>query len=148
LASSIYGPSFISLESALSYHGWLPEAVYTITSASIKRAKEFKTPVGIFSYKRVPVENFYTGVNRIETSKSVFFIATPWRAFADFIYTTRRSWKEIFDLELDLRIDMRTIMGSDMKMLELLSRSYPSCRVRAELKKFMKQIMKSAKVNT
>ena len=32
LAQRIYGPSYISLESALSHHGWIPEAVYAVTS--------------------------------------------------------------------------------------------------------------------
>src|SRR3989338_8200638 len=39
LAQMMYGPSYISFESALSYHGWIPEAVYTVTSAAMKRSK-------------------------------------------------------------------------------------------------------------
>ncbi|MEA3342315.1 MAG: hypothetical protein U9R15_20305, partial [Chloroflexota bacterium] len=50
LAQHVYGPSYISLETALSYHGWIPEAVYACTSASHNNAKEFRTPLGIFSY--------------------------------------------------------------------------------------------------
>src|SRR5689334_8528842 len=40
LAHYIYAPSYISLESALSYHKLIPEAVYTTTSVCIKRSKE------------------------------------------------------------------------------------------------------------
>ena len=59
LALLIYGPSFVSLESALSYHGWIPESVYTTTCVSTKRAKAFETPIGVFRYKRVPEDQFY-----------------------------------------------------------------------------------------
>ena len=41
LAQFIYGPSYINLESALSYHGLIPEAVHSITSVSIYRNKSF-----------------------------------------------------------------------------------------------------------
>lgn len=142
LALPIYGPSFVSLESALSYHGWIPEAVYTTTCVSTKRAKEFNTPFGIFSYKRVPEEHFYSGVDRIETQKGVFFIATPWRALADFIYTRRKSWKNLIEFEADLRIDRETVINSEKKMLKLLVKCYPSPRVRENLNKFLKEITK------
>lgn len=157
LASLIYGPSFASLESALSHYGWIPERVFTNTCVSIKRAKEFKTPFGVFTYKRVPEEQFYTGVNRIETKNTVFFVATPWRAIADFIYTRRKSWKhECFTRECwknleelggDLRIDRETFLNSDREMLKLLAESYPSYRVRKILKKFLKEMTKILKVH-
>ncbi|HBS47819.1 TPA: hypothetical protein DEO28_01670 [Candidatus Dependentiae bacterium] len=147
LALLIYGPSFVSLESALSYHGWIPEAVYTTTCVTTKRAKEFKTPYGIFSYEHIPSEIFYTGVNRIESKNGVFFIASPWRAVADFIYTTRRSWKNISELEVDLRIDKEDLINSDKEMLKLLAVKYPSRIVRENLKRFLKEIVKILKVN-
>ncbi len=155
LASLIYGPSFASLESALSHYGWIPEGVYTTTCVSIKRAKEFKTSFGVFSYRRVPEEQFYTGVNRIETKNTVFFVATPWRAIADLIYTrrkfckhecsTRECWKNLEELEADLRIDRETFLNSDKEMLKLLTESYPSYRVREILKRFLKEIKKVLK---
>jgi len=56
LAEAIYGPSYLSFEFALSYHGLIPEAVYQYTSATFekKRTKLFETPFGVFSYRDVP----------------------------------------------------------------------------------------------
>ncbi len=142
LALFIYEPSIISLESALAYHNWIPEAVYTTTCVSPKRAQEFKTPIGIFSYKHIPEEEFYVGVSRIPRKNTVFFIADPWRALADFIYVNRKSWENITQLEADLRIDIDTIIGSDKELLKLLSESYPSPRVRKVLKNFLIEISK------
>lgn len=142
LSLLVYGPSFISLESALSYHGWIPESVYAITSVSTKRAREFKTPVGLFNYKHVPAEGFYVGVERITTNDESIFVASPWRALADLIYVRRKSWESIIDIEEDLRIDNETILGSDRKSLKLLAEKYSSRRVRESLKMFLKEIEK------
>ena len=64
LAASIYGPSYLSFEYALAHHGLIPEAVHQYTSASFdkKRAKQFETPFGVFSYRDIPEEAFPYGV--------------------------------------------------------------------------------------
>jgi len=142
LALIIYGPSFVSLESALSYHSWIPEAVYATTSVTAKRAREFDTPVGVFSYSRVPAECFYVGVDRIATKGGAIFVATPWRALADFMYVKRKAWKNIIQLSEDLRIDKDMLIVSDKSQLELLVECYPSRRVRDSLKRFLKEIVK------
>lgn len=138
LALFVYAPSVISLESALSYHGWIPEAVYATTCVTPKRAQEFKTPVGIFSYKHVPEDDFYLGVSRVVTkSGAIVFIADPWRALADLMYNRRKSWKDLEHLESDLRIDVDTLKNSDKKLLRLLIKKYPSTRVRDGLKRLL-----------
>lgn len=50
VAQLIYGPSYISLESALSAHGWIPEGVRDIVSVTSRLPKDFDTPIGHFSY--------------------------------------------------------------------------------------------------
>lgn len=142
LALLMYEPSIISLESALSYHGWIPEGVYTTTCVSPKRAQEFKTPLGVFSYKRVPDQGFYLGVERIATTTGTIMVADPWRALADFMYTRHKSWNTLEELEADLRIDPETLMASDTQLLEKLRENYPSPRVRRGLKKFLREITK------
>ena len=62
LAQRIYGPSYISLESALSCHGWIPEAVYAVTSVSLDRSREYDTPLGHFSFTRVPQKPSTSGL--------------------------------------------------------------------------------------
>ena len=55
IAGLIYGPSYISLESALSYHGWIPEDVPVINSTCSKRTKKIETPIGFFVYYKIRV---------------------------------------------------------------------------------------------
>ena len=140
LSLHIYQPSYVSLESALSYHGWIPEAVYTTTCVSSKRAQEFTTPLGMFSYKRIPEQGFYMGVERVATAAGVFLIADPWKALADFMYTRKKSWSSLKALEADLRIDTSTAMSSDITLLKTLSERYPSPRVRRQLILFLLEI--------
>ena len=66
VAQALAPGSYISFETALAYHGWIPEAVYACTCVSYRNAKEFETPLGIFSYKRVPQRTFYCGVERCD----------------------------------------------------------------------------------
>ncbi len=146
LALHMYQPSIISMESALSYHGWIPEAVYITTCATPKRAQEFKTPLGVFSYKHVPAPGFYAGVSRIETATDVMLIADPWRALADLMYTKRISWSSVHNLEVDMRIDHHVILNSDQVLLKSLSQNYPSPRVCAGLTKLLQDLEKNKRI--
>lgn len=92
VAPLLYGPSHISFESALSHHGWIHEAVYTTTSATFKRKKDFLTPIGGFSYRYVPVDNFDLGVRLVENKDNSYFLADPFRALADIFYAHDSEW--------------------------------------------------------
>jgi predicted transcriptional regulator of viral defense system len=126
IAQRIYGPSYISFESALSYHGWIPEAVYTVTSASLGKAQDFSTPLGHFSYTRIPVRTFYEGVERVEAGA---FIARPFKALLDYIYTRKMDWVGVDPVVKSLRVDhelLRKITRSDLKRFRSV---YPARRV-------------------
>jgi len=118
LAQAICGPSYVSLESALSYHGWIPESVPTITSVCLNRSKEFSTPMGVFSYSRLPKFN-YIGVERISSGKTLFLMAEPSRALIDMVAIYRKDWRGIDPLASSLRIEQ-----GDLKKLnkEILTR--------------------------
>ena len=105
IAQFIYGPSYISLESALSHHGLIPEAVYMTTSVSILRNKLFKNVLGHFSYDRLPTENFFIGVDYIEQGDNQFFLASPWKALLDYIYCRKENWCDFSPIEKSLRIE-------------------------------------------
>lgn len=109
LAQHIYAPSYISLESALSFHRLIPEAVYTTTSVTIKRAKTFNTPMGQFSYLHLPLVNFYSQVELIQNETEKFFMAKPWKAICDYVYCYRKNWTDITPLAQSLRIDLNDL---------------------------------------
>lgn len=69
LASRIVTHSYVSLESALSFHGWIPERTFTVTSIiTNSRKQNFQTPLGDFVYYNIPVKEhgFLIAVTRVK----------------------------------------------------------------------------------
>ncbi len=128
LAQKIYSPSYVSLESALSFHGLIPEAVYAVTSASLNRSKTFKTPVGQFVFSQVPQGIFYLGVERIKKDKTVYLMASPAKALADYICKNQPPWTRITDLLESLRIERRDLQIHKSEIGELI-KNYKSKQV-------------------
>lgn len=126
LADRIYGPSYISFYSALSYHGWIPEAVYTVTSACVKRSRTFSTPLGVFSYLRVPANYALFDVRRNSLNSEFFYVASPWKALMDFIYVYKKDWTGIEPLVNNLRIEKEYLKNVSFDYLEELAGKYNS----------------------
>lgn len=85
IANRIYGPSYVSLESALSYYQLIPEAVYGITSVSTRRTYSFSTLLGEFFYKSIKPTKFF-GYKILAFDSKAFKIATMEKAVLDFFY--------------------------------------------------------------
>lgn len=126
LSGLIYGPSYVSLEAALSVHGLIPERVDEITCMTSKRAKLFRTPVGRFSYTPISEEVFPLGV-RLESGKGgSWFLAEPEKALCDRIaqVPSLQAMREIpAFLEEDLRLEMASLGNFRLELvLEIASR--------------------------
>jgi predicted transcriptional regulator of viral defense system len=65
VAAMLHAPSHISLESALAYHGLIPEAVYQVSGVTVGRSREFSTPLGVFDFRRVPARAPRAGVESV-----------------------------------------------------------------------------------
>ena len=128
LANKIYGPSYVSFESALSYHGLIPEAVYSVVSASAKRACEFNTLCGVFAYSQIPIRVFYEGVERIEKNGFIFLIASPLKAITDYVYTNKLNWVGIQPLIESLRIEKEDLKF-ELKEINELKAGYSTARI-------------------
>lgn len=140
IAQSIYGPSYISLESALSYHGWIPERVCVTSSASAKRSRNFETPLGIFSYTEIRAKPFLTAVSRVANAEGNFLIASPWRAIADYVYANKKSWHTLDPLIKSLRIDEESFKETTREELENIGKAFKSRRVRRFVKGIIKEL--------
>jgi hypothetical protein len=113
IASALHSPSHVSLESALSYHGLIPEAVYQVSSVTSFRSRSFRTPVGVFTFSRVPASRPRAGVRATQIqAKNWVFIATPLRAIADSVYLDNQvSWERngLSFLTESLRIELENL---------------------------------------
>ena len=85
VANKIYGPSYVSLEFALSYHGVIPETVYEITSVTTKATRRFEALDKIFSYRKIK-KAAYAGYEIQKQQGLSFYIADAEKAFVDTNY--------------------------------------------------------------
>lgn len=97
VANKIYAPSYISLEKAMKYYGLIPEEVFQITSVGTKKATEFETPIGNFSYRHISPKLFW-GYKLVKINNSKFLIAEPEKAILDYLYLHPRL-KTVDDFE-------------------------------------------------
>ena len=131
----------MSLESALSFYGMIPERVHSTRSVTLKRTKQFSTSIGIFDYVTIPANYFNIGIRQeFINNKYAFLIATPEKAICDMIITTPglrlQSVKAMQKyLEEDLRIDFSNIESYDM---EIIKKSIATGRKKTELRQLYK----------
>lgn len=89
IANHIYGPSYISMETALSHYNLIPERVYAVTSMTIKPSKDFVTSIGLYSYSYLPLPYYAFGIkNAILQENQSVIMASPEKALTDKIGTT------------------------------------------------------------
>ena len=123
IANHLYGPSYVSFETALAFYGLIPEKVYAVRSAIFKRAKQFENAVGRFEYITVPQDYYSIGISH-QTIENEYtcLLATPGKALCDTILATPnlrlQSAKAMqVYLEEDLRIDFSVLQSVDMEII-------------------------------
>lgn len=134
LAGSIYGPSYISFECALSYYGLIPERVTTVTSATFdkKKKKQYDTDFGVFTYRDVPAKAYPVDILLKEERDYSYQIASPEKALCDKLYTLpplsnySNLEKMLFN---DLRIDNEGFKNLNASKIYKLSNLYNSTNV-------------------
>ena len=127
LAPLIYGPSYVSLESALSWHGLIPERVDEVTSITCKRGKLYRTPLGRFSYSPINESAYSYGVGLHATDGGSFFLAEPEKALCDRIVRVRRvrAQRDIPELlEDDLRVDLDAVVLMRVPVVREVAQRY------------------------
>lgn len=119
IANSLYFPSYISMEWALQFYGLIMDRVNAITSVTLLRSKDFKTPYGLFSYKHLTKKRYPFGyVTNIIKAGDSFFIARPEKALIDYVNIKAKDLvvktdEDIQDfLESDLRLDVSEFLRS------------------------------------
>lgn len=86
VAGKIYRPSYISLHTALSFYGMIPESVVQITSVSSLKTASFVNDFGEFSYRSVKEELMFGYVPQALSGGQSFLLATPEKALLDLLY--------------------------------------------------------------
>lgn len=89
ISNTIYEPSYVSLQSALSYHHYIPEAAFHVTAVSTNKTKTFETPRGTYLYQTIQPAAFL-GYELIKNEEMTVKIASPEKALVDLIYLNKK----------------------------------------------------------
>jgi predicted transcriptional regulator of viral defense system len=137
IANHLYGPSYVSFETALAFYGIIPEKVFAVRSATFKRAKRFENAVGRFEYITVPPDCYSVGISQQTVDNEyTYLLASPEKALCDTILATPnlrlQSVKAMQTyLEEDLRVDFSVLKSVDT---EIIRRCKEVGRKKEELK--------------
>lgn len=135
LAGSIYGPSYISFEYALSFYGLIPERVTTITCATFnkKKKKIYKTNFGTFTYRDIPPLVYPEEIFIKEEGNYTYQIASKEKALCDKLYTLKplHNYVNLENMLFnDLRLDTEEFKSLDIETIEKLSKLYHSTNIK------------------
>ena len=135
LANVIYGPSYISFEYALSYHGLIPERVKIVSPAAFEKNKTkiYRTTMGEFHYFPLTAAVYPHGILRIPEGRLHFLIASVEKAVCDTLIKVKPV-ETIKELEIllyeNFRIDREDIVNLDDGAINFLSSLYRRTNVK------------------
>jgi predicted transcriptional regulator of viral defense system len=94
IANTLKKPSYLSGEYVLQKYGMLSESVFSLTSVTLKKTRNYSNKIGVFLYSKI-TSNLFLGYTI--NSKSGFEIkeATKSKALFDFLYFRLRTVSEI-----------------------------------------------------
>ncbi len=139
IANRLAPESYVTMESALGYLGWLQEEPVLVQSCIIHgRARTFKSVLGSFAYTRIPVADidFYKGVLRETLSNGYALVASPERAIADLVYERTLKWEGVLGLCAALRTDVSYLSELNTDDLREIALIYRSANTRNFLSRF------------
>jgi len=140
IANRIVPFSYVSCESALSFHNLIPERVTQVTSiAAFGKNKKFETSYGNFVYRAPPVLPiyFYYGVQMIHLNSQIVYIASPLRALMDYVYCHKIENVNTHFLTGSLRIEEDEVSKITQQEITVLQNVYRSRYVVEFLKNLM-----------
>ena len=146
IANHLYGPSYISLDTALSYWGLIPERIYEISSVTTNPSKTYKTVAGRFSYRRIPLPYYSFGIQQVQlTKKQTVLMASKEKALCDKIIATPgvllRSVKQTLALLIeDFRIDENALRKLETATINSWLKNAPKENSLATLVKTLKSV--------
>ncbi len=143
LATSIYGPSYLSFDYALFHYGLIPEKVVNYTCATLNKRKKkiFQNDFGTYIYRDIPKRVYSLEVHLVIEGNYSYQIASKEKALCDKLYTLSplKNLNELKTLLFnDLRIDEDEFKKLDYNVINKLASLYNSTNVTL-LAKYMRR---------
>ena len=124
IGNMLYGPSYVSMLTALREYGLIPERVDVVQSMTTHLTVSFENKAGRFEYQHCAKDYYPIGITQRQEEGVTYLIATPEKALCDYIISTPRLplrfLKDTYVfLEEDLRLDMDAFMEMDVNIFKL-----------------------------
>ena len=133
-ANRIYKPSYISLYTALAFHGLIPESIVQITSVTTLKTANLQNQFGAFTYKTIKPQCFF-GYDHLSFLKErSLLMAKPEKALLDllYLYPFYQTGDELKALRLDKDL-LQEIVKVDLMLLYVLKFSNKALEKRVKL---------------
>ena len=142
LAQSLLPGSYVSFETALSFHGWIPESTQVTMSVTPgRRRQEIDIPeFGIFRFYSLALRTGYLleGVERHVFVGQSALVAQPLRALLDIMYLRKIDVSDIMDFLGGMRIDAELLAHIVDRELALMLQVYKHNRMLSIIKAFQR----------
>ena len=115
IANRLVRGSYVSLQSALAYHGLIPEAVPVTTSVTALRPALRDTPLGVYEYRHIKRDLLFGYLRTDVGNGQHAFVATAEKALLDLVHLQPRGDAPEYLRELRLqnleRLDLERLQG-------------------------------------
>ena len=123
IGNVLYGPSYVSMLTALREYGLIPERVDVVQSMTTHLTVSFQNQAGRFEYQHCAKDYYPIGITQRQEVGVTYLIATPEKALCDYIISTPRLPLRFLKdtrtfLEEDLRLDMDAFMEMDVNIFK------------------------------
>ncbi|OAO01591.1 hypothetical protein A8B75_14545 [Sphingomonadales bacterium EhC05] len=144
LAQAVVVGSYVSMETALAFHGWIPEAVFTTVSVTPgRKSKELDhSAFGRFSFYPLALHKsaFLVGVERRSISNQTVLVARPLRALLDLAAYKKLKWDGIGWVMNGMRIDQDHLVQTPKREFVALRKVYKHKAVLEFLEQLEKEV--------
>lgn len=128
VAQALHPGSYVSFESALAYHGWIPEAVFVTASVTPgrKTLELTATAFGAFTFHPLAIEDyrFLNGIRRVSFGNHTALVAQPLRALMDLVALRKVQWSGLDWLTIGMRIDIGVLLALSRKDFDAVKPVY------------------------
>lgn len=144
LAQTLAPGSYVSFETALSYHGWIPEKVFTTSSVVPgRKSRQYEhEKMGNYSFHPLAVQKgfFLELVARHQVGGQTMLVAQPCRALMDLVCLRKIPWQGIGWLSEGLRIDLDLLRNISKKDIETLQQVYKHKKMKTFISSFSREL--------
>lgn len=144
VAQALVPGSYVSVETALTFHGWIPESV--VTTASVvpgRKSRRYEhESMGHYTFHPLAIRLgvFLEMVGRYQIDGQTMLVADPFRALLDLVCLRKVSWQGITWLSDGLRIDLDLLAALHVDDFMVLEQVYKHKRMKLFLASLRREL--------